>query len=135
VVDNQEIVLRGVGFDDRTVQDLARVRHFTTADIDHFKEGVASGHYNLLAVEISGQRRGTLVLSWDYGSEKALFCNVLAAEHVPGADLIAAIDDMCCALAREHGAKKFRFCTYRPGLVRICEALGFKRQFTMEKAV
>ncbi len=135
MADQPEITLRGAKFDARAVADISRVNGFDSQDADHFRDGVASGLYTLLAVEIDDIRRGSIVLSWEYDDAPVLFCNVLAVDHVHNAEIVPALVDMIAEFAKVKGAGRLRFWTRRPGLVRITEKLGFARNYVMERAV
>lgn len=132
---SKKIVLRGAVFDERTASDICRVEHFDEADAEHFRAGIESGLYNLLSVEIDGDRRGSIILSWERGDTLTLFCNVLSAEHVPGVNIVSEIVEMMAVYAKAKGAGMLRFWTRREGLVRITEQMGFTRNYVMERAV
>lgn len=136
MADTSQITLRGARFDERAQTDLARVRTFGKPDIDLIEGRVAGGVYTLFAVEMGGARVGTMVLSWERdGGGTALFCNALAIDRFHGSNIVPAVVEMLGPWAKEQGANKLRFQTARDGLMRVCEGLGFKRQYVMEKEI
>lgn len=136
MADTPQVTLRGAQFDERAQSDLARVRAFAKPDIDLIEGRVASGLYTLFAVEMGEARVGTMVLSWDQDAGgKVLFCNALAIDRFHGSHIVPTVVEMLAPWAEQNGAYKMRFQTARDGLMRVCEGLGFNRQYVMEKEI
>lgn len=136
MADAPQIAIRGTRFCERARTDLSRVRTFQKADIDLMETHCAQGVVSLFAVEMDGQRVGTMALSWDHdASGKVLFCNALAIDRFHGSNIVPAVVEMLGPWAKDQGASKMRFQTARDGLMRVCKGLGFDRQYVMEKEI
>lgn len=93
----------------------------------------AGGLWTAMQISHNGKPVGGMVISTEADNiGRTLVINALGAKPVAGVDMTAAAVQFARSLAKQIGAKRLRFWTIRPGLVRKVENMGFKRAYVME---
>lgn len=109
----------------------------TDAGLVHYEQAVNKGEMSLAAIEVEGQRVGTLSYMIDHDLGGAvLFVTGMGAHPVEGVSLA---QDACSTflpeLAKQKGCALIRFWTRRAGFVKALKDEGFAQIYVMEKAV
>lgn len=126
-----------IKWDDAARSHLSKIAGETAAALDHYHSAVNNGTMTLHAIEVEGQRVGSLsyMMDQDFVGD-VLFVTGMGAEPVEGVNLTR---DACAiflpALAKSLGCKAIRFWTRREGFVRALSDHGFAPVYVMEKAI
>lgn len=130
-----KVELIKAAWDAQAEYDLARIATENPRDMTLYRQSVEAGDTFCLAVHFEGKRIGTGLVTWL--QEDGLVCvvNALAVTSAEGFDAVPELFELVAEWARQRDAEKVRFWTRRAGLVKKTEALGFTRQYVMEREV
>lgn len=114
-------------------RELSQIADVTPEDMAIFKAQVRLESWQLLAIQIDGERVGSVVWSTEReGKTFAVIVNAAFARPVRGVDVAQALLDMFHTTARHYGASAVRIWTSRRGLVRKLERAGATKRYVME---
>lgn len=126
-----------IAWDAAARSHLSLIAGETPAALDHYQSAVDRGEMTLHAIEVDGQRIGsiTYMLDRDFVGD-VLFVTGMGAQPVDGVSLTHdACNVFLPAIAEALGCKAIRFWTRRDGFVRALSDLGFAPIYVMEKSL
>lgn len=131
------VTYRSISWDDAAKSHLGLIAGETDAGIVHYEQAVNNGEMFLIAIDVEGQRIGTLSYMIDHDLGGAvLFVTGMGAHPVAGVSLAQdACNNFLPELAKQKGCALIRFWTRREGFVKALEGEGFAPIYVMEKAV
>lgn len=136
MVSEPQISVVGAAWDERAERDVQAIRALDPLDLSDMRQKVERGAATLFAVNVDGERAGSLILSWqDSPRGRVIYCEALAAESGTCGHIVPTLIEMIAEWAKAQGAAMLRFETARDGLMKICEANGFSRFYVMERAL
>lgn len=120
-----KVTLQPAQWSESVTADLARIERLSERDVCALQLGVVNDDFQLLELEVDGQRAGLVI--WSVCKEAdgyVLVVNALAADPVPDVDMTARIFELFCELGRATGAVALRAFSARDGMARKLGNLG-----------
>lgn len=128
---------RPIEWDAPATAHLGLIAGETDAGLAHYERAVNNGDMSLVAIDVDGQRIGTLSFMIDHDLGGAvLFVTGMGANPVDGVSLAQdACTNFLPDLAKKNGCNVVRFWTRRAGFVKALEGEGYAPIYVMEKPI